>query len=367
MRGAIALSLVAAVLAASPVAAFDLPSWLRFRSEASTAGPPRPVVTEIVEDRDDAMRSVPGVVSSRTQVTMAFQTLGRMVARHVDLGDRVAAGDLLAELATEDLRATSRAAAAAVDAAEVQLSTARTTLERTKALAQRNVASAAQLEEAQRGMAAAEAAAEQARSELVQARDAEGFARMTAPFAGVVSAVYEAQGAVVSSGAPILQLSADDAREAVIDLPEAGLVALPRNPVFTVWQGSDPDHVVTAPLDRVDPLADLATRTRRLYLTLPPDAPFRLGALIRARLGSAGEPALTLPDAAVFDRDGQSHVWRVTRQADSAQVQAVAVEAGPSFRGRRLIALGITAGDEVVIRGVHSLSDGQAVGRRVDP
>src|SRR5690606_4480886 len=111
---------------------------------------------------------------------------------------------------TEDLEASTRAARAAVDAAEVQLSTARTTLERTQALTERNVATAAQLEEAQRMMASAQAAADQAHSELVQAQDAEGFSRMIAPFDGVISAVHVAPGTVVGAGEPVLELSAED-------------------------------------------------------------------------------------------------------------------------------------------------------------
>ncbi|MFV0382946.1 efflux RND transporter periplasmic adaptor subunit [Paracoccus sp. (in: a-proteobacteria)] len=360
---------VLALLAATPAAAFQLPDWLQMRSEAATDPLPRPVVTELVEDRGTDARSVPGFVKSKTDVTMAFQTLGRMISRHVELGERVQAGQVLAELATEDMVATTRAARAGLDAAEVQLSTARTTLSRTEALVARNVASTAQLEQAMRVMAAAEAAAEQARSELVRAQDVESFARMTAPFAGVVSAVFEAQGAVVSAGTPVLQLSADDAREAVIDLPEAALASLSDMPVFTVWQRSDPAAQVTATLARIDPLADAATRTRRLYLTLPQDAPFRLGALIRARLGAADDPALTLSEKAVFQKDGQPHVWRVRRDGEGGpgRVEAVPVVIAPSFDGRNLVIGGLTAGDEVLIRGVQSVRAGQVVGRRVAP
>nr|WP_277882934.1 efflux RND transporter periplasmic adaptor subunit [Paracoccus salsus] len=344
-----------------------MPEWLDFSAPTQVSTAPRPVVTEIIEDSGMASRWVPGTVASQTQVTMAFQIIGRMVIRHVDLGHRVQEGEVLAELATEDMAATTRAAKAAVDAAEVQLNTARTALERTQALAGRGVASDAQLEEALRGAAAAEAAAERARSELLQAQDAEGYARMTAPFAGVVSAVYEAPGSVVSAGAPILQLSAEDRREAVIDLPESALAGLPENAAFTVWQRIAPEDEVPAMLDRIEPLADTATRTRRLYLRLPESAPFRLGALIRARLGTASEPALTVPAGAIFRREGKDWVWRVTRNGETAHANAVPVETGPELQGRVLIASGIAAGDEVITRGIHSLKEGQAVGRRVDP
>lgn len=362
-----ALALALAVVAPLPAAALSLPPWLRFFTEAADAGPPRPVVTEILEDRGEAARWIPGVVASRTQVSMAFQSLGRMITREADLGDRVAQGDVLAELATEDLEDTTRAARAAAEAAGVQLRTALATLERTTALTSRNVASAAQLEQAQRAAAAAEAAEAQARSELVRAEDAQGFARIVAPFAGVISAVYEAPGAVVGAGAPILQLSADDRREAVIDLPETALAGLPRDAVFTVWQRTAAEAAVPARLDRIEPLADAATRTRRLYLSLPADAPFRLGALVRARLGAPGEPVLTVPAEALFQREGNPHVWCVIRKGDQAHVKATAVTRGADFRDRVVVTAGLSEGNEIVIRGVRSLVEGQPVGRRVDP
>lgn len=364
-RAAAVLALVLA--SAAPGLALGLPSWLDFTSHAENAPPVRPVVSEIVEDRGMEGRWIPGVVTSRTQVTMAFQTLGRMVSRTVDLGDRVEKGDVLANLAAEDLAATTRAAEAALAAAEVQRDTARLTLERTRALVERNVASAAQLEQAQRAAAAAQAGADQARSALVQARDAQGYASMVAPFSGVVSAVYEAPGSVLGAGTPVLQLSAEDDREAVIDLPEAALAGLPDDAVFTVWQRTDPARQVRAVPDRIDPVADAATRTRRLYLTLPPDAPFRLGALIRARLGTASEPALMVSGAAIFQRDGTPHVWRVVRSDREARVEAVPVTPAAEFQGRILIERGLAPGDEVVIRGVNSLADGQLVGPRVQP
>lgn len=351
-----------------PAAALSLPDWLNFSQAEAQPVPIRPVASEIIEEGGAALRWVPGVIASRNQVNMAFQTLGRMTRRNVDLGDRVREGDLLAELATEDLEATVRAAQAAVGSAEVEARTARATLERTQALADRNVASAAQLEEAMRASTAADAQERQAQSELAQAEDSLEHARMIAPFDGVISGVFEAPGAVVSQGAPVLQLSAEDQREAMIDLPEAMLDGVPPRATFTVWQGDEPETGVPAVVDRIEPLADAATRTRRLYLTLPETSHFRLGALVRARLGHADAPALSVPTVALFDRDGRPHVWRVMRQPDgAAQVQAVAVEAGPDLMGRVLISSGLSVGDEVVIRGVHSLTDGQAVGRRVQP
>jgi len=360
--------MAALALAAGPAAALGLPDWLGLDTHAEeVAGPPRPVVSVIIEDQGADARWIPGVVASRTQVQLGFQTLGRMIARPVDLGDQVAEGQLLAQLSTDDLAASTRAARAALDAAEVQQRTAAATLERTEALAARNVASNAQLEQAQQAAVAAAAAVEQARSQLLQAEDAESVARMEAPFAGVVSAIYEAPGAVVGAGAPVLQLSAEDRAEVVIDLPEQALIGLEPGAPFTVWHRNDPTAEVISVLDRIDPIADSATRTRRLYLSLPADAPFRLGALVRARFGTAEAPSLSLPAEALLASDQGSFVWRVLRQGDAAHVERVPVEAAAPFRGRVSITSGLEEGQEVVVRGVRSLSSGQAVGRRLEP
>ena len=358
-----------AALLAGPASALGLPSWLggEAHAEAEPEGPPRPVVSIIVQDRGDEARWIPGTIASRDQVTLGFQTLGRMIERPVELGTIVTKGQKLAALDTDDLAANTRAAAAALDAAEVQQRTAEATLARTKALAERNVASDAQLEQAQQAATSAAAAAEQARSELVQAQDSEGFALMEAPFDGVISAVYEEPGAVVSAGQQVLQLSAQDEKEVVIDLPESALLGLESDAVFTVWHRNEPETQVPATLDRIDPVADSATRTRRLHLRLPPDVTFRLGSLVRARFGSVDDPSLSLPAEAVITVDEKNYVWRVRRDGDEAHVEQVEVTAATPFQGRVSITSGLTAGDEIVIRGVRSLTQDQAVGRRLNP
>lgn len=354
------------LLAVAPAAhAFDWP-WAQEKS-APPPGPPHPIVSEVVADTDAYARSVPGVIAARTEVALGFQTLGRMVLRPVDIGDVVAAGDVLAELNPDDLQADVRAAEAAAQATRVQLETARSTADRTRRLSIRNVASTAQLEAAEQGLASAQAAADQAASQLVRAQDAAGFARMTAPFDGIVSQVFKNPGAVVSAGEPVLRLSGNDEREAVIDLPEAALASVPAGAGFIVFSDAGATDGVPATVRQIDPLADAATRTRRVHLKLSrPDA-FRLGALIRARPAQGEKPALTLPvEALRHDPDG-TQVWVVTRQGDAATVNLRRVETGVQIGARIAIMSGLVPGDEVVIRGIHSLEPGQPVGRKVAP
>lgn len=345
--------------------AFQLP-WAS-HDEPQADLPPRPVVSEIVQDIPSERRSFPGVVVAATEVDLGFQTLGRLSSRPVDVGDKVETGDILAELTPDDLQDNVRAARAAVDTSEVTLETAETAANRVRDLEARNVATKAQLEQAERSLSAARAGLDQARSELLRAEDAEGFARLAAPFDGIVSAVLENPGAVVAAGTPILTLSDEGTKEAVIDLPESIIVGQPVGTEVSVWLESDPDTATSGHVSRIDPLADAATRTRRLHLTMDDAAEFRLNALIRAQRADEPGTVLTLPAVAIAGSEEKPAVWVVTRQGDAASVSERAVSVVAIVDGQAQIASGVEPGEEIVIRGVHSLTEGQAVGRRVEP
>lgn len=356
------IALLAAL--ASPAAAFTLPFSKTVTAEEPA---PRPVVSEIVEDRAASSRGIPGTIRAQTEVMLGFQTLGRLIVRHVDLGDRVQAGDVLAELDPEDLADSVRAAEAAVAAAEVAAQTALTTAERVRELNRRGVAPQAQLEQVERALSAAEAGQAQARSELIRARDAESFARLVAPFDGVVSLVLAEAGTIIQAGAPVLQLSGDDAREAVVDLPESTLAAIPDGSGFAVWLEAAHEVESPAEITRIEPLADAATRTRRVHLTLTGDTSlFRLGALVRAGMTNTPMPVITLPRAAILHRDGTDYVWVVTRNSPAEGTVSLRPVTQRPGMGAVVILSGLEKGDEVVTRGVHSLSEGQIIGERLD-
>lgn len=355
------------VLLAAPAAAWHL----SIAGPATvTAAGPRPVVSEVLSDRAAMSRTVPGFVAARNEVALAFLTLGRVTDRSVNLGDVVTQGMVVARLDPEDLDGQVRAAESSVAAALAQYDTALATAERTRHLATRDVASTAQLEQVENALAAAEAELQQAQSQLIRARDQQGFAEITAPFDGVISAVSAEPGEVVQAGAPIVTLSGREVREAVIDLTEAELQDIRPGSLWTVWQQAQPDLRFTAPVDRIAPLADARTRTRRVRLSLPPEAPFRLGALISAARADRQRQDLTLPATAVLQdgplADGPARVWVVTRAGDTGTVALHPVTIALRPDGRVNVT-GLPAGTEVVTRGIHSLTEGQTVAKGVAP
>lgn len=356
-------SLIAALLL--PLPALAWPWSAEPEKEPARA---RPVVSIVLDDRPTQTHSLPGAIRARTEVALAFQTLGRMTTRQVDVGAVVTKGQLLATLDPEDLQAKVRAAQAAADAALVDYETALAMTERTRALVKRNVATTAQLEQAERALASAQASRDQAQSELVRARGSEEYAEMRAPFDGVISAVEATPGAVVNAGQAVMQLSSQERLEAVIDLQPAMISRIRPGDEFEIWSENHPELISRARVSRIEPVADVVTRTRRVRLELDRSDRFRLGALIRARPASGGLRQITIPTAAILARDGMPNVWVVLRQGDTARV------ALRQIRIRELpisdlvtVTEGLNRGEEIVIRGVHSLADDQPVGASVTP
>ena len=327
--------------------------------------PPRPVVSVVVQPETELPVTYVGTVTARIETDLGFPLIGTIAERPVDAGDVVNKDEVLARLDPETLDADLRAAEAGVAVAEAQLRSATDAAERARALARSGAGSATRLEDAERALVAAEARLEQARASLAQAQDMRELATLSAPQDGVVTEVFADAGTTLSAGQPVLRLAATGAREIVIDLSEQDVAALDSGSEFSARLAANPTVTATATLRQIDPVAERATRTRRLHLALKdaPDA-FRLGALARVTPLSGNDAGVVLPASAILGAEGPDpSVWRVDRTTN--RVEMVSVTLGPTVGGYVVVTSGLKPGTEVVLKGIHSLQDGQVVGPSV--
>ena len=328
----------------------------------------RPVVSVIAETRSVPAPGFVGQIEAGISVDLGFPMVGTMAERMVSLGEQVARGDALARLDPEDLMAQVRSAEAGVSVAEANASSASDARDRAQQLAGQGAGTQVALDSAERGASAANAALEQARATLVQAEDQLSLATLTAPRDGIVTEVYEDQGATLAAGDPVLQLSALTGREIVIDLSEEDATGLTRGDPFRAELIAAPDITAEATLGRIEPVASQTTRTRRVHLDLadPPQA-FRIGALARVRPVVSDAKAIALPLTLLLDPEGDAAVWVVDRGEETATVRRTPVTVAGTIADHAVISDGISPGAEIVARGIHSLTDGQPVGRRIAP
>ncbi|WP_162937688.1 efflux RND transporter periplasmic adaptor subunit [Indioceanicola profundi] len=301
--------------------------------------------------------SYAGEVVPRTETQAAFRGGGRMVARLVEVGDRVATGQVLARLDAQDYRLALRAAEAELARAAANEAQARAELERYRPLLERNVASRAQFERVQAAADAARAGLEQARAQVELARNDVGYTELRADADGIVTGLRAEVGQVLAAGQTVLTLAATAERELEIDVPEGRVARLSIGDPAQVQLWTGGGFPIQAQIREISPAADPVTRTYRVRLSLP-DAPdtVRLGMTATASLGgSEGAEVITLPATALFHLGEQPAVWVLAESRDRVRLRPVEVAA--FLTDGIAIRAGLAPGDQVVVAGVHRLDE----------
>jgi membrane fusion protein, multidrug efflux system len=185
----------------------------------------------------DHALALPGTVRPLEEAKLYARVTGYVRVWHADLGDKVTAGQVLAELDTPDLaaqlsqaRAQLAAAQAAVKQATAQRDYSKSNSSRYVGLADQKLVSRQQVEE-QQAKAATDEATVSASISTVAAMEAnvrrlaelQSFAKIVAPFAGTVATRSIERGALVRDGAtiPLYTIVATDPVRIFIDVPQS--------------------------------------------------------------------------------------------------------------------------------------------------
>ena len=323
------------------------------------APPIRPVFSRIIELAPLPAPSFAGTVSPKTETPLGFRVAGLMVARDVNTGDIVTKGQRLAALDPTSLQLAVGSAQAQLANAKAQLANATSVEQRARSTFQSGTATKSNLESSVQATQNAQSAVVQAQTALDKANQDLSYAEILATFDGVVTATSVEVGQVVSAGEAVVTVARPGDRDAVVDIPEGGLVPSIDAP-FSVLLQIDPKIIAAGKVREVAPTADAATRTRRIKIALedPPDA-FRIGTTITAVQDVGTVEKLFLPNAALLERDGKTLIWIVDKNGGAVRSQEVKTrQAGV---GRVEVLSGLKAGTRVVLAGVHSLNEGQTV------
>jgi membrane fusion protein, multidrug efflux system len=301
-------------------------------------------------------------VRARTESRLGFRVGGKMVSRSVEAGQRVRAGQVLAQLDAGDLRLGQEAAAAGAQAATTQYELAAAEFKRFQELRSQGFISAWELERRESSLKATKAQADQARAQADVQRNQAAYAALTATAAGVITAVDAEPGAVLAAGTPVLRLAHDGPRDAVFAVPEDGVAAV-RALVgkagalqVRAWGAA---QAVPATVREVAAAADPATRTFQIKADLG-GAQVQLGQTVTVAMALPAREGITrLPLTAVMQQQGQTAVWIVDAASMTVKVQPVVVAGADG--NEVIVASGLTPGQVIVTAGVHVLTPGQKV------
>ncbi len=331
--------------------------------EAHSPAPVRPVLIQVAQPSDSiTFGPFAGTVEPRYQSQLGFQIPGRMVARDVTMGDLVKQGQRLAALDPVVSRFDLTRAEADLADARGQAENASAAEARTRRLLAGNAVSQAALDQAVARRDTAQARLSQAEASLQKARDQMGYTELKAEFDGVVTQRLAEVGQVLSAGQGVVTVARPDARDAVVDIPESLVGAMPADGVFTVSLQSAPEMKARGRVRELAPFAETGARTRRIRMTLEdPNPAFRLGATITVSLGRSKPRSFVLPATALLTEGARRSVWVVAADGRSVARRDVVLGPAPENADEIAVTDGLQPGERVVVAGIHSIRDGQAV------
>lgn len=331
----------------------------------TTPVPPAPryvLSATALRDAAGAMR-LTGTVQAKVISSLSFQTPGRIVSRHVEVGDAVAAGEVLAQLDPLALAFSVQSAQANLQDSHAKLRTALLTAQRQRTLAAAKVASTEEREVAEQGLTAAQQAVREAQARLRKTTEQMSDADLTAPFNGVITSVSLESGQTVSAGQTVLEIANTGLRDAVFDVPEAQLADIHLGQRVQITLQRDPTVKCTGDLREISPASDTTTRLRRVKVSInnAPDS-FRIGGAVISDTAftPSGNTVLRVPATAVFERQYAHYVWVINPSTMTVSPRKIQL-AGSLQTGGVTVLNGLQAGEKIVTAGVNALQPGQKI------
>ncbi len=306
-------------------------------------------------------------IRARIESRLGFRVAGKLIQREAEAGQRVQAGQVLAQIDPQDYQLAAQAAQAQLAAAQTQRDLSMAELRRFEGLRAQNFISSVELERREAAFKAADATLAQARAQAQAQGNQAAYARLQATTSGVVTGVEAEVGQVVTSGQPVVRLAHDGPRDAVFAVPEQAVMAFkPGQAMQAVLTSTG--QVLKGRVREVGASADPVTRTFTIKLALDASEKLPLGATVNVQAGAikgAQPPVIKLPTSALRQEGAGTAVWVLDEAAMTVRLQPVQV--GTVDGNQVVIVSGLQPGQKVVAAGVHVLTAGQKVTVYVDP
>lgn len=285
------------------------------------------------------------------RIDISSEGNGNLELQRVEIGQAVKKGEELFHIDTIAIQSE-------LAQAKARLSLAQQELERMEGLRKSGVASPQALDQAE-----TEELLAQATLRSLEVRLERSIVR--APIDGVISTLHKELGEYVDFGTPLCEIVQTDRLNAVIPVPERDIPRFAKGNEVTIRFDAFPGREFTGAIFRMQPTADLATRTFPVEIELPnPDGLLKPGMTARAEMVRERiEGAITVPLFAVRPMENQYFV--VLEKDGVAQVRQIIP--GKLSGDRVHVVSGLQAGERLIVSGQRDLRDGAPVVVRDTP
>ncbi len=345
----------------------------------AAAASPRVTVTVAQRMAANAERVLPGNSLPLLEASIYARTTGYLKSRRVDIGDRVAQGQLLAEIAAPDIDAQLAQAKANLAQAQANLPLAEANNELAKVTLARDTKAGAgtatsweQIDQDKAQVKVTAAQVEAARAS-VQVNEAaverysvlQGFQKITAPFPGVISARNVDAGDLISADTPsttkeLFHLMRTDVLRVFINVPQVFATGIKVGESAAVYLRDDPARQFAGKVTRTADALDPNTRTLLTEVDVPnPDNVLRPGMYLQVKfVFDRNVMPVMIPAAALATRSGAQRVAVLDSQQ---RVQYRSVQLGRDFGAEIAVIAGLHGGETVVVHPGDDIPAGTVV------
>ncbi len=314
-----------------------------------------------------------GRVVSVRDGRIAAQVAGAVKAVHIQVGERVKKGQLIAELDHDTKKAEARVLSAQIDSAKADLETARAALTLTEQelnrqtkLKKSGAFSKSRFETAQQELLKARSrilrdeaiiATRRASADVIKLEV--DRSRIVAPFDGVVIEKLTEAGSYLRIGDAVARLLSDSELEIEAEVPSVRITGV--KPGYRVRATLEDGTELAATVRSMLPVENPMTRTRPVRFT--PSWPIGITNIadsqtvtVHLPIGAARD-VVTVHKDAIIRKSGQAVVYVI----EDGKAASRTVQLGEATGSRIVVTAGLKTGDVTVVRGNERLQPGAAV------
>lgn len=306
--------------------------------------------------------TLPAEIKPFIEASIYARASGYLKQRYVDIGSHVEADQLLAEIDTPELRQDLARAQAQLAQAEAAMELSKITAARWGNLLKTNSVSAQENAEKQADLKLKTAAADSIRADMRRLEEMLSFARVTAPFAGTITARnIDAGDLIAAAGSKeLFHLAQTGKLRVYVQVPQAMARSITADQTAEMTIPELPGKVFTAKVVRT--AGSMASDSRTLLVELEVDNPkgeILAGGYAQIRFTEAKmEPTLTLPaNALIFRTDGP----QIGVVDQDSKVELRNVKLGRDYGKTIEVLTGANEKDRVIVNPSDSLTSGTVV------
>ncbi len=291
-----------------------------------------------------------GSVEAVRDATISPELNGQMKKIMVSRGDRVNAGQVVAELNTSVIENN-------IEEVKTNLQMAETVYERQKRLWEQEIGSEMQYLEARNRYESLQSSLKSMESQL-------DLAILRAPFSGIIDDIFIKEGELAMPGSPVMRLIDLTNLYINTDVSERYLPLINSNDSVILQFPIFPDYEDNVPVYRLGNVINSENRSFRLQLRIVnPEEKFKPNMVAALGIKTFSEENVIVIPSILIKEDVQGHFVYIAKQDSGGHYVAekTYIERGPESEGKTLVEEGIGSGDLIITDGHNKVGDGDMI------